>query len=126
MFKRTVAGRFVRHPSSWRRMAPAMWEAPSDPTMHGTLEIDVTKALEYLQLQSEISGTHLTITHLVVKAVADTLAQHPECNAFIRRGRVSQGLRFVTQMRSRCPTSPERLAIGPRAHALEQTASMHR
>lgn len=71
-------------------MAPAMWEAPSDPTMHGTLEIDVTKALEYLQLQSEISGTHLTITHLVVKAVADSLAQHPECNAFIRRGRVFQ------------------------------------
>ena len=90
MFKRTVAGQFVRHPSSWRRMAPAMWGSPSDPTMYGTVEIDVTKAQEYLRRQSEVSGTHLTITHLVTKAVADTLAAHPECNAFIRRGQVFQ------------------------------------
>ncbi len=90
MFKRNVAGHYVRRPSSWRRMAPAMWRSPSDPTMYGTLEIDVKRALDYLRRQSDVSGTHLTITHLVTKAVADALAAHPECNGFIRRGRFFQ------------------------------------
>jgi pyruvate dehydrogenase E2 component (dihydrolipoamide acetyltransferase) len=31
---------------------------------------------------------HVTITHLVTKAVADTLARHPECNAYVRNGRI--------------------------------------
>jgi len=44
--------------------------------------------LEFLPKESERSGEHLTVTHLVTKAIADTLAAHPECNCIIRRGRI--------------------------------------
>lgn len=82
-----VPGHFAKHVSSWRRLAAASWHAANDPTIYGTLSIDATKALEYLA-RPEMRLHHVTITHLVTKAVADTLALHPECNAFIRNGRI--------------------------------------
>lgn len=90
MLKRNISGHFIKHPSSWRRMAPAMWRTPMDPAMYGTLQIDATNALDYIGTQSETSGTHVTITHLITKAIADALAAHPECNVFVRLGGIFQ------------------------------------
>jgi pyruvate dehydrogenase E2 component (dihydrolipoamide acetyltransferase) len=44
--------------------------------------------LAFLPKESERTGEHLTVTHLVTKALADTLAEHPDCNCIIRRGRI--------------------------------------
>lgn len=74
----------------WRRIATAGWKPADDPTIYGTLQIDATRALEYVRAVSQRSGRHVTITHLVTLAVARTLAAHPECNAFVRRGRIYQ------------------------------------
>ena len=88
--RRNVPGHFVDSPSAWRRLAAATWRPGNDPTIYGTLEVDATRALEYLGRLSARSQQHVTITHLVVKAIALTLARHPHCNAFVRRHRFYQ------------------------------------
>lgn len=85
---RNITGHYVRNLSSWRRMAAVAWSAPDDPTIYGTIDLDMTNALEFLPKESERTGEHLTVTHLVTKAMADTLSEHPECNCIIRRGRI--------------------------------------
>lgn len=85
---KNISGHFVEHLSSWRRMAAVAWSPPDDPTIYGTIDLDMTDALKFLREESERTGEHLTVTHLVTKAMADTLAEHPECNCIIRRGRI--------------------------------------
>jgi len=71
-------------------MAAVAWSPPDDPTIYGTIDLDMSEALRFLGKESERTGEHLTVTHLVTKALADTLAAHPECNCVIRRGRIFQ------------------------------------
>jgi pyruvate dehydrogenase E2 component (dihydrolipoamide acetyltransferase) len=85
---KNITGHYVKHLSSWRRMAAVAWSPPDDPTIYGKIDLDMTEALEFLPKESERCGEHLTVTHLVTKALADTLATHPECNCIIRRGRI--------------------------------------
>lgn len=81
-----VPGHFAHGTSAWRKLAGATWKAANDPTIYGMLSVDATAANEFL---TKLSGSkHVTMTHLVTKAIADTLARHPECNGYIRRGRV--------------------------------------
>jgi pyruvate dehydrogenase E2 component (dihydrolipoamide acetyltransferase) len=85
---KNITGHYVKNLSSWRRMAAVAWSPPDDPTIYGTIDLDMTEALEFLPKESERSGEHVTVTHLVTKAIGDTLAAHPECNCIIRRGRI--------------------------------------
>ena len=85
---RNVRGRFAVDVPAWRRAASVAWNAPNDPTVSGALEIDATRALAYVRELARASGERVTITHLVIKAVAHALARHPECNAFVRRRRI--------------------------------------
>lgn len=77
----------VRKLSSWRRISLSAWERPSDPSVYGWLDLDVSRALSYLAERSERSGSKLTLTHLVGKALALAIADCPEVNAIVRRGR---------------------------------------
>lgn len=72
--------------STWRRISLHAWKRPSDPTVYGKLQIDVSAALAYLQAKQDECGVKLTLTHLVGKAVANAIATRPEVNAVIRRG----------------------------------------
>lgn len=71
-------------------MATAIWKPANDPTIYGTLDVDATAALAYVRELNDGGGPHVTVTHLVSKALANTLAEHPECNAYVRRGRTFQ------------------------------------
>lgn len=70
--------------SSFRRMAAAMWRRPSDPSIYGSMDVDVTAALEALSVWRERTGQRLTITHVVCRAVARAFARHPSLNAKVR------------------------------------------
>ncbi len=70
--------------SSFRRMAAAMWRAPSDPSIHGSMDIDATAALAFLRAHNEAGGVKLTITHLVARAVALAMRDQPDLNAKVR------------------------------------------
>lgn len=76
--------------STFRRLALAAWGAPSDPTIHGSLEIDASAALAHLAALRGQGDVKATITHLVGRALAKVLAEHPELNVLIRWGRFYQ------------------------------------
>lgn len=76
--------------SSWRKISTGMWDRPGDPTVYGFEELDVTETLDYLERVSAASGEHVTMTALVVHAIAKTLGRFPELNVIIIGGRVLQ------------------------------------
>lgn len=49
------------------------------------LEIDVTRALVYLAELRGRTGTHVTLTHLIGRAVAQAITERPDVNAIVRR-----------------------------------------
>jgi pyruvate/2-oxoglutarate dehydrogenase complex dihydrolipoamide acyltransferase (E2) component len=75
--------------SSWRRIALHLWDKPRDPTVYGVLEIEMSRALEYLnRLNAPDADARATLTHLVVKAIAKAIAENPESNALVRRRQI--------------------------------------
>jgi len=77
--------------SSFRRIAAAMWHKPSDPTIYGSMDLDVTETLRFIDEFRRATGRKLTITHVVARAVAQAFARHPELNAKVRYwGKIEQ------------------------------------
>ncbi|RME04467.1 MAG: 2-oxo acid dehydrogenase [Planctomycetota bacterium] len=74
----------VRKLPLWRRIAVAAWRPPNDPTIHGSMLVDMEKALEFIEEKRRESGQKITITHLVTKAVAQALATYPFLNQCVR------------------------------------------
>lgn len=64
------------------------WQRPHDPTVYGWLELDVSRALRYLERYARVHGVKVTLTHLIGKAVAEALCRCPEANAAVRRSHV--------------------------------------
>ncbi len=77
-----------RRPTSWRRLALATWRAPNDPTVYGTIEVDMSEASALIAELRERTGVRVTPTHLVTKALALSLAEQPEGNGLILGRRV--------------------------------------
>jgi pyruvate dehydrogenase E2 component (dihydrolipoamide acetyltransferase) len=73
---------------TWRRIALGAWGSPRDPTAYGMIDVDVEPALAYASALRAASGEKITLTHLVGKAVATAIAEHPEVNGFASRGRL--------------------------------------
>ncbi|MBT8496353.1 MAG: 2-oxo acid dehydrogenase subunit E2 [Deltaproteobacteria bacterium] len=71
-------------PSAFRRIAAAMWNRPSDPSIYGYVDVDVSTSQRQLGELAERHGVRLTMTHLVSYAVARAFAAHPKLNAKIR------------------------------------------
>jgi chloramphenicol O-acetyltransferase len=74
--------------SSWRKVAIGTWRSAGDPSVYGILELDAQPALVYLEKLKELTGQRVTLTHFVGKAVAQTLAKHPEINCILRLGKL--------------------------------------
>jgi pyruvate/2-oxoglutarate dehydrogenase complex dihydrolipoamide acyltransferase (E2) component len=72
--------------SSFRRTAAAMWNAPNDPSIHGSMDIDATALLAFIEAHRGATGEKLSVTHLVCHAVAQAFKEHPELNAKVRFG----------------------------------------
>lgn len=76
-----------RRVDGWRKLARAMWGPPNDPQFYGDLEVDAANALAFVEAQRRASGTHVTLTHLTVKAIAAGLGAVPSLNVRLVRGR---------------------------------------
>jgi len=77
----------ARRVRGWRKLAGAAWGPPMDPQFYGDLQLDAAALLSYLDQVRAVTGVHLTITHLVGRAVAHGLAEVPELRVRIARGR---------------------------------------
>jgi pyruvate dehydrogenase E2 component (dihydrolipoamide acetyltransferase) len=74
--------------SSWRRLAPHVWNRPQDPSVYGVLELVVDRSLPYLEALSERTGTKVRLMHLVTKGLGLAIEHNPAANGVISRGRV--------------------------------------
>lgn len=77
-----------RDVSSFRMMALGTWKTTKDPSVYGSLAIEVDPALEYIAAYRERTGKHLTLTHLMARAVGLVLADMPDANAILRWNRI--------------------------------------
>ena len=73
--------------STWRKLASATWRTPHDPQIYGDVDVDATAALAFIEDVRAATGVRVSVTHLVGKAIAHTLAAHPDLNVRMRRGR---------------------------------------
>ena len=76
-----------RSVDTWRRIALASWTTPVDPQIFGDIEVDAGALLAHLEAERARTGTRVTVTHLVGKALAHALATNPDVNVRLRRGR---------------------------------------
>jgi pyruvate dehydrogenase E2 component (dihydrolipoamide acetyltransferase) len=74
--------------SIFRRLALGTWRTARDPSVYGSITLCVDSALDYLEAFRSATGKHLTITHLMARAVGAVLEQVPDANALLRRGRI--------------------------------------
>ena len=74
--------------SSFRRIAIGTWETTYDPSVYGTMELRMDKAMDYLARFRKATGKRVTVTHLVAKAMAAALARMPDANAILRFHRI--------------------------------------
>jgi len=82
----TIFRKVAPKQSTRRKMMIASWSAPSEGNVYGVIEADVSKALEYIN-QRKQAGEHVTITHVVIKAVALGLQEAPSMNGRILWGK---------------------------------------
>ena len=76
-----------RRVQGWRKLAGSAWSRPADPQFFGDLELDAGAMLSYIDDVRSATGVHLTVTHLVGRAVAHGLAAVPELRVRLARGR---------------------------------------
>jgi len=94
--------RRIANPTSWRRLALATWKAPDNPTVYGTIDVDLSAGLELIEHLRRSLGIRVTVTHLVAKALALGLAEHPDGNGLIigRRVYARDGVDIFLQVAS--------------------------
>lgn len=73
--------------TGWRKVATAIWRGPYDPQIYGDIEIDAEPVQQYIERIRAETSAHVTVTHVVGKAVADALALNPHLNTYLSRGR---------------------------------------
>ncbi|KAJ0406200.1 hypothetical protein P43SY_000384 [Pythium insidiosum] len=66
-----------------RKLMIATWGPPDSGIILGTLSMDMTKTLPYIQQKRKETGEHITITHVVLRAVGAALANAPSVNGHI-------------------------------------------
>lgn len=71
----------------WRQMAAALYAAPSDGKIYGTLDVDITDVQNFITTERK-QGNKITLTHFVTAAIGRALAKVPEVNCHIRRGKL--------------------------------------
>ena len=80
--------KYDKYNTPWRLVASTIFGPPKDGKLFGTMEVDVTGTEKYIWEQRK-AGKKITMTSVVVAAVAQTLAYDtPEINCFIRRGKI--------------------------------------
>src|SRR5690349_19402281 len=71
----------------WRRIAAAVWRAPSDPQIYGTLEVDASALVAFVE-RSRAAGQAVTLTHLVGRGLAHAFEKVPDLNVRLVGGRM--------------------------------------
>ena len=72
--------------SPWRKIALRIWRSAADPTVYGWMDVEASRALEFIHARSNSTGSRITLTHFVGRALAEAYRRHPALNCVMRRG----------------------------------------
>src|SRR5262245_5639798 len=72
----------------WRRVAVHTWRPPRDPSVYAIVDVPVQGALAYIDKVREATGAHITVTHMVARAVALGIRAFPQMNGIVARRRI--------------------------------------
>lgn len=84
----------VKTVSTFRKLAIGTWKTVGDPSVYGTLEVTMDKALDYIERYRQSTGTRVTISHLMAKAAGAALVEEPAINSVLRFNRIYQRKRI--------------------------------
>lgn len=92
MFGRRADAKRVEGISQTRRFMPFVSPRRNDSLVYYTTEIEVDRALVFLEEQNKerAGAARITLFHLYLKALADTLYERPGVNRFVAGGRLWQ------------------------------------
>jgi pyruvate/2-oxoglutarate dehydrogenase complex dihydrolipoamide acyltransferase (E2) component len=74
--------------SSFRKIAIGTWHEGGDPSVYGTIEVNMDEAMRYLAEFRARTGRRLTISHMMAKVAAMALKEVPDANAVLRFHRI--------------------------------------
>src|SRR3954466_3413541 len=74
--------------SSFRKIAIGTWSDAYDPSVYGTMEVNMDEAMRYLADFRARTGRKLTISHMMAKVAAMALKEVPDANAVLRWNRI--------------------------------------
>jgi pyruvate/2-oxoglutarate dehydrogenase complex dihydrolipoamide acyltransferase (E2) component len=74
--------------SSFRKIAIGTWTTAKDPSVYGSVELEMDETLRYIEAFREQTGKRLTVTHLMALGVGKVLEAMPDANAVLRFGRI--------------------------------------
>ncbi|MFH2009292.1 MAG: 2-oxo acid dehydrogenase subunit E2 [bacterium] len=74
--------------SLFRKIAIGTWRTAYDPSVYGSMELRMDRAMDYIDRFRQATGVHLTVTHMLARAVGEVLHQTPDANAILRFNRV--------------------------------------
>lgn len=80
--------RKVTELSTFRKIAIGTWRTVGDPSVYGTLELTMDKALDYIERFRHQTGKRLTISHLMAKAAGAAIEAEPAINSVLRFNRI--------------------------------------
>ncbi|GMF60563.1 unnamed protein product [Phytophthora fragariaefolia] len=75
------------HMSPRRKMMISTFGAPDSGMILGTLQLDMTKTNQYIAERRKNSNCHLTITHIVLRALGEALSKAPSVNGHLVFGK---------------------------------------
>src|SRR5205823_6151673 len=70
--------------SSFRKIAIGTWADAYDPSVYGTMEVNMDEAMRYLADFRARTGRKLTVSHMMAKVAAMALKEVPDANAVLR------------------------------------------
>lgn len=78
----------VKHLPAFRKISIGTWRTAYDPSVYGTMDLEMDAALDYLRRFREATGLRLTVSHLMGRIMAEALVALPDANAILRAGRL--------------------------------------
>ncbi|MEW6439760.1 MAG: 2-oxo acid dehydrogenase subunit E2 [bacterium] len=72
----------------FRRLAIGTWRTAYDPSVYGTMQLRMDRAMEYIDAYRGKTGLRLTVSHLFARAMAEVLKRIPDANAILRFNRI--------------------------------------
>jgi len=73
---------------AFRKISIGTWRTAYDPSVYGTMEIEMDAAMDYLRRFRAATGLRLTPSHMMARVMAAALERIPDANAIMRWSRI--------------------------------------